>query len=615
MERIRKVLTSFQVARQHWWALFGTHLTFQILVAAIVAPLIGIVLALVIRASNQSAITDQDIAAFVLSPFGLVGTLLVSSLIITALIIDFAVMTVIIESKERSAISAIRKGIGFIVPQLWPLFLFCLGLIIRIVVISAPFLLLSAWIALRNITEFDINYYLTYWPPEFIRSAVLIAAILLIGAIVLLSFLSGWGVALHYVMLEKLSTLEALKQSRERLKGQRWGLVKDVIIWVLVRFVLTTLVVLLFTKLTAIVLDLAQVNLRLTALILMAVFAVWGIVYVAVTSVINGALAHLLYERFVKVSGRGWKNTGITEEEASLPLWGVISGAVAVLVAGAFFASFLFEKVERNTDVEIIAHRGAAGLRPENTMASVNQALDDGTDWVEIDVQESAEGELIIAHDSDFMKLANDPLKTWEATRPDLDRIDIGSWFSEEYADERTPLLKDVLEAAKGRSKVVIELKYYGHDVNLEQKVIDLVEEYEMADQVALMSLKYPAVQKLRSMRPEWRLGVLAATAVGDVTGLDADFLALNAGQISRRLVRQAHAQNKDVYAWTVNDPVQMSSLISMGVDGLITDEPARARQVLELRAGLSTSELLVLWVADFIELAPKNLVAKAEDA
>ncbi|MEY8838022.1 glycerophosphodiester phosphodiesterase family protein, partial [Cribrihabitans sp. XS_ASV171] len=218
-------------------------------------------------------------------------------------------------------------------------------------------------------------------------------------------------------------------------------------------------------------------------------------------------------------------------------------------------------------------------------------------------VQETADGVVVVIHDSDFMKLAGVPTKVWNATMSDLDDIDIGSWYGPDFAEERTPTLGDVLAAAKGRSKVIIELKYYGHDQDLENRVVELVEEMGMADQVAIMSLKYPAVQKMRKLRPDWRTGVLAATAVGDLIGLEGDFIAVSSGRVTPALLRSAERAGKDVYAWTVNDPVEMSRLVSMGVDGLITDHPGLAREVLAFRADLSPTGRLLLWFASAIQL------------
>jgi glycerophosphoryl diester phosphodiesterase len=183
----------------------------------------------------------------------------------------------------------------------------------------------------------------------------------------------------------------------------------------------------------------------------------------------------------------------------------------------------------------------------------------------------------------------------WDVTREQLAEIDVGSWFASEFADERVPTLHDVLEVSRDNARVVIELKYYGHDEQLEQRVAEIVEAAGMSDRVAIMSLKYDAVLKMKQLRPEWTVGLLSAAAVGDLSRLDADFLAVSMNMVSRGFVRRAHQAGTQVFAWTVNDPVSMSQMISRGVDGIITDEPAMARQVLAERAELTTTERLLL--------------------
>jgi glycerophosphoryl diester phosphodiesterase len=271
---------------------------------------------------------------------------------------------------------------------------------------------------------------------------------------------------------------------------------------------------------------------------------------------------------------------------------------VGLLIAAVPLLGGLTDLARHQTEdeIEIIAHRGAAGARPENTMAAFALAIEEGATWVELDVQESADGEVIVMHDSDYMKIAGVDLKVWNATMDALADIDIGSWFDPAYASERTPLLRDVLELAKDSgSGVLIELKYYGHDEKLEQRVADVVEETGMTDQVQAMSLKYAAVRRMKALRPDWRVGLLATATVGDLPALEADFLAVNMATASPRLTRDARAAGKEVYVWTVNDPLSMSHMASLGVSGLITDEPALARAVLAQRAALGAAERLVL--------------------
>ncbi len=205
-----------------------------------------------------------------------------------------------------------------------------------------------------------------------------------------------------------------------------------------------------------------------------------------------------------------------------------------------------------------------------------------------------------------FMRLAGKDLKIWHATMDDLKDIDIGSWFAPRYKEERVPTLGEVLEACKGKIGVNIELKYYGHDVQLEQRVADIVEAHGMASDVVIMSLKVGAVEMMKSIRPDWSVGLLLSVSAGDLKNVDVDFLAVNAKFCDRTLIRSAHKMDRDVYVWTVNDAATMSTMIGRGVDRLITDKPALARSVLAQRSRLSPPERLLLTLAEMLGVTPK---------
>ena len=282
-----------------------------------------------------------------------------------------------------------------------------------------------------------------------------------------------------------------------------------------------------------------------------------------------------------------------------------IAGAVGFVVALSVGA-LLLRSVQPEDHVEVTAHRGASKAAPENTLAAVAEAIEVGADWVEIDVQETADGTVVVFHDSDFMKLAGVNLKLWDATLADLKNIDIGSWFGAEFSQERVPTLAEVLDLCRGKVGVNIELKYYGHDQQLEQRVIDVVESQRMASEVVLMSLKLAAVRKLKSLRPDWKVGLLMSVSAGNLKQLEVDFLAVNVGLASRRFVRAAHDMGKAVHVWTVNDAPTLSMMIGRGVDSLITDEPALARSVIEQRARMSLPERLLLEFAGILGVEPE---------
>ena len=185
---------------------------------------------------------------------------------------------------------------------------------------------------------------------------------------------------------------------------------------------------------------------------------------------------------------------------------GVVSAAFAT--AAWMADSWFIGQVSATDDILVIAHRGSSVKAPENTLAAINQATEDKADWVEIDVQETADGEVIVFHDRDFMKLAAKPLEIYRATMEDLAEIDIGSWMDPEFANERVPTLREALEAIRpSEANLLIEPKYYGFEVDMEQRVVDIVEAAGMADRIAVMSLKHAAIEKIRALRPDWHPG------------------------------------------------------------------------------------------------------------
>jgi glycerophosphoryl diester phosphodiesterase len=226
---------------------------------------------------------------------------------------------------------------------------------------------------------------------------------------------------------------------------------------------------------------------------------------------------------------------------------------------------------------------------------------------VEIDVQESADGEVVVIHDSDLKRVGGSPLRIWEATLLEMQQVDVGGWYGPEFSGQRVPTLEQVLELCRGRAMVDIELKYYGHNDRLEERVAEIVERTGMEDQIVLMSLANDLVLSMKALRPRWTVGLLTAKVVGDLTTRDADFLAVHIGIASPRFLRRAHAAGKEVYVWTVNDRLNMSRMISRGVDGLITDYPALARQVIEERAEMNPAERLMLTAAFWLGLDPKE--------
>ncbi|GGH35155.1 glycerophosphoryl diester phosphodiesterase [Cribrihabitans marinus] len=601
MSNLTEVVSAYKAAWARKGLFVPLYAVLRMLSLALIAPAFAALVNLAVSLSNQSALTDQDIAMFVLSPVGAPIAIAVCGLFLVAEVLGFSVMAASVHTQAGSVWAAGAAGLSLVLRRGPALFSFALRFVLRVLLISLPFLLLSGAVAWWTLTEYDINYYLTFRPPAFRVAVLLIGALLLVLAWILIRRLSSWALALHLVLFEQRPPANAFEESAERMQGQTAALRRRLALWLALRLAIGAGLAALAGAAIGLVptdgADGLRTELRLTLLVV----GLWGLAGLILSATALGALA-VIIDGFLDTPRLEAPARGRASIRRRLAV--AVALSAAVLLGASWFAHRATERFASDGEVVVIGHRGAAGARPENTMASILQAIEDKADWVEIDVQESADGEIVVMHDSDYMKLAGVDLKVWNGTLEELRQIDIGSWFDPAYSDQRTPTLREVLEAARGTSsRVLIELKYYGHDVDLERRVIALVDAAGMTDRVATMSLKYPAVQKMHNLRPDWQAGVLAATAVGDLSRLEADFVAVNTGLARAGLIRKVQATGKDFFVWTVNDPLQMNRMISMGVDGLITDEPVLARQVIAARADLSAAERALLMLAGAVDL------------
>ncbi len=575
-----------------------SHLVFNILLAAFFVPVMAATVQGALMLSGEPALADFDIALFLLSPIGFLAGFLLGGMALVLLVLDVAFMMAVALRDRHNMASGLWDGILLVLPRAPHVLALALHMSARLLLMALPFLAVCGLAYTRWISDFDINYYLTEKPPEFMRTVFVCGLSLAAMAALMIWRVLGWVLALPLVVFEKHNALAGLNNSRKRMKGRRLLILGKLASLSIVSFLVGSILVSALIFPMQFGLDIVPFGLRGAALFLVLASILWAAINLVVTAVLTGSFATLIMQE------AKWPYVHETHQSHALrPVYVVGLAVTAALAAFGAVGVAELAAVDQSQPVAIIAHRGAAGARPENTMASVQKALTDGADWIEIDVQETADGAIVVIHDSDFMKVAGRNLKVWDATLDDLSDIDIGSWFSEEFASERTPLLSDVLRAAKDKAGVIIELKYYGHDLMLEQRVVDIVEAEEMVEHVKIMSLKSGALEKMRALRPSWTNGFLASASVGKMWELDVDFLAVNSATVSHNMIKNSQAVGKDVYVWTVNDALAMSAMVSLGVDGLITDEPAVARKVLSERRELTGVERLVIGLAGRIGL------------
>ncbi len=589
------------ILRKSIGQVFTTHLAYIALGVILFTPLVGMLGHLLLHLSGKTALSDLDIAWFLLSPLGMAALIVMAALLITILAFEQASLMAISAGAVRGLHIGALQALRFTARRAARIYLFTAHLVARVLIITLPFLAAGGAIAWFLLTDYDINYYLTEKPPGFLLAVALIGVLLLTMLVVLIRKLIGWSLALPLVLFTDLPPARSFVESNELVEGHKREVVTALLSWAAAALLLGAVVVACVQLLGSLLVPLFFDSIKLLVIVLGGVVALWSLGNLVTTTLTSGSFAAVVmifYERY------GSKiTTSDLEDKQPKRLWRMTAPRFALLLIGAVAAaalagSWLLNGIQTQDDVVVIAHRGAAGKAPENTLASIREAIKDGADMIEIDVQESSDGEVVVIHDSDFMKLSGVDLKVWDGSLKQLQELDVGSWFAPRFSAERVPTLAQVLEEARGKARVVIELKYYGHDQQLEQRVVEIVEKAGMVDDIVIMSLKYKGIETIRALRPQWVVGLLSTKAVGNLAKLDLDFLAVNMSMATSGFIRRTHAAGKQVYVWTVNDAVSISRMISLGVDGVITDEPEMASNVINERSDLSSVERLLIHTA-----------------
>ena len=255
-------------------------------------------------------------------------------------------------------------------------------------------------------------------------------------------------------------------------------------------------------------------------------------------------------------------------------------------------------RIQGLREMQVTAHRGASMFFPENTMAAFTGAVEQGCDWIELDVHESKDGQVFVMHDPNFQRTTGVTANTWEMTWEEISALDAGSFFSKDYSEERIPLLSDVLEFARETGVCLnIEIKPTGHERNLVSSVVRMVEEADLVSECVITSQAYHVIEEVKELNEEIETVYVMGLAFGAINRLTAaDAFSIRATSISRSLVRNLHNRGIEIYAWTVDSRGNINRMIDVGVDNIITNNvPLAVECINTSRTGNRIVELLQL--------------------
>lgn len=580
-----KILTkdTWQIIRQNWKNILLFELLYRGITTSVYMRLVSRGIRLALRAAGYSYLTPANIGNFLIRP--------VTLLIFAAV----AFVGILILSLETAGLITAFQGSAYY-QKLTPLHILWGGLqklkdeMIKCnwrlpLFLTVQYLLIHLPFIMRTIVRYKpANFIFQELKKQPVAVAFLVV-LLIFGILAMIPrSLTAYG-----CMIEQKHFHSGVVRSWQMTHKRKWKISSLAMFWELAVILLAVAVYAASVCAAALcVVRFSRQNLAMAVLLSSADRLETGIIYLAsmlATVAVYAALSVAYYQY-------GNRRFHTERWDFGYPARGSMNRRTmaviltAVVGVGLFY---IYDLVRNGSELseellietEITAHRGSSRTAPENTIPAIEAAVEEMADSVEIDVQMTADGVVVLGHDASLKRVAGVNRSIASMTFEELEKLDVGSWFSSEYAGTRIPSLSEVLELCSQKISLNIEIKYVGKNSELPEKTAEMVREYGMENQCVITSTNLSYLKRVKEALPEIRTGYIISAAYGNFySSEDVDFISIRSGFVTSALMQNAHEQGKAVYAWTVNTKSEMERLTLLGVDGIITDRPVLAREI-----------------------------------
>lgn len=583
---MKKAKNVWKTIKYNLWTLVGFECFYKIMSLIIFTPLFLNMFKLITRVVGYKYLTLENIGSFLLNPLTIVMLIMLILLLMFYTLFDIATIIIILD------VSYQKKKIK-ITTAMQLSFQKCKN-ILHVKNIMLAFLVLFL-IPFLNI-GISTNFITTIKIPEFIMDFIIKNKLLLgifIGIIlILLTILLRWIYAINYFILENVSFKEARKKSTLLSKKRH---LKDLLTILLVQLIMTLVyfgvvflgifIIILISKIFKNILIKS-----LSTTIIWIFIAFSFIIFTLLYAPTSYATISVMFYQNKKV--RKEKIEFIEEKDdlqkKMITKKIIFFVLVIALVMGTIFTYGLYKgkynlNIEYTRTLEVTAHRGASVLYPENTMSAFKGAKELGADWIELDVQQTKDGKIIVIHDTNFKRTTGVDKNTWELDYAEIKKLDAGSFFSKKFKDERIPLLEEVIDFAKKNNiKLNIELKPTGHEKDFEKEVVEIIKEKNFNDDCVITSQVYEVLENVKKYSAKVKTVYVMSFAYGEITSLKAaDHFSIEAASANKKLVKRVHKEGKELYVWTINSKENINKMIDLNVDNIITDNISLAKEII----------------------------------
>ncbi|MGE6540712.1 glycerophosphodiester phosphodiesterase [Bacillus luti] len=279
---------------------------------------------------------------------------------------------------------------------------------------------------------------------------------------------------------------------------------------------------------------------------------------------------------------------------------------VTIVCTFIVIGSFVFHKVNelkytkainQSNHIKNIAHRGASAYAPEHTIAAYKLGQQLKGDYIEIDLQMTKDGHLVAMHDETVNRTTNGTGLVKEHTLEEIKQLNVGSFFNEkhpnlakkEYENAKVPTLEEIIETFGGNANYYIETKSPDEYAGMEEKLLEIIKQYEISDKVIIQSFSEESLQKLHSLNDNIPLvQLLSYKKAVQLTELEIKKykiycigLGMNYKYIDSDYVKKIKKNGLEVHPFTVDNEKDMKKILLWGVDGMFTNYPGRLHSLL----------------------------------
>lgn len=555
---------------------------------------------------------NTALIGFVLSPLGALSIAMASVLVILLNAIEIGGAFLIIWRASEGSEMRLRAVARTLIARLPTLLSLSALAFVTLVALTVPVVLVALAAKALILSDTDIYYYLATRPPEFLAALALLLGGMVAAAVTASWMLVRYGLSVPICLLHDLPTRAALRAAAQATEGERRTLLLALLAWgaslVALYAVYTAATVWLFDAVAPPTLSLG--SLRLVSLAFAIIAGLFAVVLARARRVGLAVVMAWTYRR-LQPTTTPERTTGTGRPPPRHVALALI--CLALLIAAVAHSAWAFDSAVPPRRVAITAHRGGSLRAPENTLAALEQAIADGADFVEIDVQETMDGEVVLLHDTDLRRVAGVPRPIWQVRYEEIKDLDVGTWFAPRFAAEHIPTLRQFAAAARGRVRLNVELKVNGHEADLARRVLAVLSETGMSQETIISSLDLGILRQVRALAPHMPVGLVIATGVGDLRRLDVDFFALSRRWATPGRLRAITATGRQVHVWTLNDERSIAGALLNGADNIITSDTRLGVNVRRWYEALSPPERTILQLRN--GLAGRDRLRVADNA